>query len=83
MTRILCFGDSNTWGYEPATGERYDRDTRWPTVMATALGAGYEVVEEGMNGRTTVWDDPVQGLMSGLNYLTPCLISHKKTWIGY
>ena len=77
MKRILCFGDSNTWGYDPETDERYDNKTRWPCVMGNTLGDEYEIVEEGMNGRTTVWDDPVDGLMSGLNYLKPCLLSHK------
>lgn len=77
MQRILCFGDSNTWGYDPETDERYDNKTRWPCVMGTILGDEYEMVEEGMNGRTTVWDDPVDGLMSGLSYLKPCLLSHK------
>lgn len=77
MSRIMCFGDSNTWGFNPKNGERYDSITRWPCVMHRALGDGYELVEEGMNGRTTVWDDPVDGLMSGLNYLKPCLISQK------
>ncbi|MGB1255805.1 MAG: SGNH/GDSL hydrolase family protein [Thiolinea sp.] len=77
MIRILCFGDSNTWGYNPENHERYDHNTRWPQVMLNELGTGYEVVEEGMNGRTTVWDDPVDGLMSGLAYLPPCLLSHK------
>ena len=77
MQRILCFGDSNTWGYDPETDERYDHKTRWPRVMGSILGDEYEIVEEGLNGRTTVWDDPVEGLMSGLNYLKPCLLSHK------
>lgn len=77
MYRIMCFGDSNTWGFIPVSAERYDRQTRWTQVMASALGEDYEVVEEGMNGRTTVWDDPVDGLMSGLEYLKPCLISQK------
>lgn len=77
MKRILCFGDSNTWGYDPETDERYDNKTRWPCVMANILGDEFDIVEEGMNGRTTVWDDPVDDLMSGINYLKPCLISHK------
>jgi len=77
MKRILCFGDSNTWGYDPEIDARYDNKTRWPCVMGSVLGDEYEIVEEGMNGRTTVWDDPVDGLMSGLNYLKPCLLSHK------
>ena len=77
MIRILCFGDSNTWGYDPETAKRFDNKTRWTQVMSSELGTGYEIVEEGMNGRTTVWDDPVDGLMSGLSYLKPCLLSHK------
>ncbi|WP_299871808.1 SGNH/GDSL hydrolase family protein [uncultured Cocleimonas sp.] len=77
MIRILCFGDSNTWGYDPETSQRFDNKTRWTQVMLSELGADYEIVEEGMNGRTTVWDDPVDGLMSGLSYLRPCLLSQK------
>lgn len=77
MYRVLCFGDSNTWGYIPETSERYDRHTRWTGVLNDNLGDAFEVVEEGMNGRTTVWDDAVDGLMSGLQYLEPCLKSHK------
>ena len=44
MKRILCFGDSNTWGYDPETDERYDNKTRWPCAMANALGNEYEIV---------------------------------------
>ena len=74
--RILCFGDSNTWGYIP-TGGRYDEHTRWPMRMAELLGPGYAVVEEGFNGRTCVNDDPVEGgFKSGVSYLPPCLMSH-------
>jgi lysophospholipase L1-like esterase len=41
------------------------------------LGAGYYVIEEGLNGRTTVWDDPIEGVhKNGLKYLVPCLESH-------
>lgn len=75
--RILCFGDSNTWGYIPVTGERYPRSIRWTGVMAELLGSGFEVIEEGQNGRTTVWDDPIEGDKSGLRYLPACLESHK------
>ncbi len=62
MKRILCYGDSNTWGYDPTTSQRYDRAIRWPGVLAESLGADYEIIEEGLNARTTVWDDPVEGL---------------------
>lgn len=75
--RILCYGDSNTWGYDPATGNRFQKADRWAGVLAAALGDAYEVIEEGLNGRTTVWDDPVEGLhKNGLPYLKACLESH-------
>lgn len=74
--RILCFGDSNTYGYMP-TGGRYDENTRWPMRLEKLLGGNYRVVEEGFNGRTCVCDDPVEGgFKSGVNYLPPCLMSH-------
>lgn len=56
--RILCYGDSNTWGYTPLTGERYDSDTRWTQILARELGEGYTVIEDGLGGRTTVFEDP-------------------------
>jgi lysophospholipase L1-like esterase len=77
MKRILCFGDSNTWGYDPATQNRMDRDTRWAGVLRNQLGAEYEVIEEGLNGRTTVWNDPIEGYKNGHDYLIPCLETHR------
>jgi lysophospholipase L1-like esterase len=50
---LLCYGDSNTWGYDPATRTRYLPHVRWTGVLAARLGAEYRVVEEGLNGRTT------------------------------
>jgi lysophospholipase L1-like esterase len=77
MYEILCFGDSNTWGYVPGRGERFPREMRWPGVLGRELGDGVLVIEEGQNGRTTVWDDPVEGHKNGLAYLVPCLESHR------
>jgi lysophospholipase L1-like esterase len=74
---ILCYGDSNTWGYNPSAGGRYARDQRWPGVLRTELGEGYLIIEEGLNGRTTVWDDPIEGYKNGKEYLIPCLETHK------
>ena len=51
---ILCYGDSNTYGYIPVTAGRYDESTRWPGVLRGLLGEGHLVIEEGLNGRTTV-----------------------------
>ena len=77
MKEVLCFGDSNTWGYNPTDKSRYPRDVRWTGVLQKELGAGFHVIEEGQNARTTVWDDPVSGEKNGLRYLGPCLESHK------
>jgi lysophospholipase L1-like esterase len=77
MKTILCYGDSNTWGWNPTTGERFARDERWPGVLRQALGDGYLIIEEGLNGRTTVWDDPIEGYKNGKTYLIPCLETHR------
>jgi lysophospholipase L1-like esterase len=80
MTRtIVCFGDSNTHGAfpDPAVGGRYPREVRWPGVMRAALGEGYEVIEEGLNGRCTVWDTAIEPGRNGSQYLAPCLLSHR------
>jgi lysophospholipase L1-like esterase len=77
MKTILCYGDSNTWGWNPVSQERYSRDERWAGVLRKELGDGYEVIEEGLNGRTTVWDDPIEGYKNGKAYLIPCLETHR------
>ena len=76
MKRILCFGDSLTWGFDSATRTRFDEDSRWPCVMQQALGGDYKVIEEGQNGRTIATEDPAEGEKNGLKYLGPCLESH-------
>lgn len=77
MKTILCYGDSNTWGYDPVTRDRFPGDTRWTGVLRLALGDEYAVIEEGLNGRTTVWDDPIEGYKNGYTYLIPCLETHR------
>jgi len=77
---IVCFGDSNTWGFIPATeAERYPNDVRWPGVLATELGdTGYRVLEEAQNGRTTVHDDPFETInKNGSRHLPVVLESQK------
>ena len=73
---IVCFGDSNTHGADPVDGTRLGREVRWPGVLRAALGAAYEVIEEGLNGRTTVWDSALMPHRNGSTYLTPCLLTH-------
>ncbi|AHM02517.1 lipolytic enzyme, G-D-S-L [Roseibacterium elongatum DSM 19469] len=82
MTTVLCYGDSNTHGTVPieAIGQRrrYPRGTRWPDAMGAALGPRYEVLAEGLPGRTTVHDDPIEGgKRSGLEVLPAILLSHE------
>jgi lysophospholipase L1-like esterase len=76
MRTLLCFGDSNTWGYDPESGERLPRDARWPVRLGRALADGWEVIAEGLNGRTATLDSPVAEGRNGLTYLVPCLESH-------
>lgn len=82
MATILCFGDSNTHGTRPletlGVFDRYPRGARWPDVMAAALGPAHEVITEGLPGRTTVHDDPVEGgVRSGIAVLPALLFSHR------
>lgn len=83
MKTILCYGDSNTWGwnvesYNPATDikVRYPRHIRWPGRLQKLLGDEFYVIEEGLNGRTTHLDLPDPPDRNGKNYLMPCLYSH-------
>jgi lysophospholipase L1-like esterase len=76
MAVIVAFGDSNTWGWDPKGATRYQPDVRWTGVMQRELGSGYRVIEEGLNGRTTVFDDPIEPDRRGADYLPPCLRSH-------
>jgi len=80
LKRILCFGDSLTWGWNPVADgmptERYPRGARWTGVLAERLGEDYEVLEEGLSARTTNIDDPVDPRLNGASYLPACLASH-------
>lgn len=75
MKRIICYGDSNTYGYNPYTQGRYEKSIRWTGVLAQELGTGYEIIEEGLNNRTTVLQPEGEPWRSGLYYLEPCLRS--------
>ncbi|WP_292326046.1 SGNH/GDSL hydrolase family protein [Mesorhizobium sp.] len=82
MRRILCYGDSNTHGSAPARSwfdsQRFDETARWTGVLAEALGKGFRIIEEGLPGRTTTLDDPIEGASrNGLTYLKPCIDTHR------
>ncbi|MDI9594228.1 MAG: SGNH/GDSL hydrolase family protein, partial [Atribacterota bacterium] len=76
VKEILCFGDSLTWGWNPVDRGRYPFEKRWTGVLQKELGKDYRIIEEGLNGRTTIWDDPIEGEKNGKKYLIPCLESH-------
>lgn len=80
MRSVLCFGDSNTFGYDPqgvasGTRFRYPVDVRWPGVLQGLLGPDWRIVEEGLCGRTTVHRDPFEGGLCGLDELPVALAS--------
>lgn len=77
MKTILFYGDSNTWGFNPATGLRYPYRDRWTTICADLLGPGYNCIPSGLNGRTTAFDDPVKGSRNGMKGLDYELQTHK------
>ncbi len=72
---ILVYGDSNTWGYNPNTHERYDEDIRYPRVLNNLLGLNYNVVEEGLCGRTTIYNDFRYG-RAAIDFIPIILESH-------
>ena len=84
MFRILCYGDSNTWGCGPTLkppAPRHPAESRWPCVLGMALGPRCEIIEEGLNARTTDTPDPMQPAITGAGvdgaaYLPACLASH-------
>ena len=75
--RIVCFGDSNTWGYNPESGSRYSDDIRWTKLLEKKLGGDYRIIEEGQNGRTIANPDPWEwGTKCGMDQILPILESH-------
>jgi len=84
MRTIVIFGDALTWGYDPSNIalpigskiRRFSDEERWPGVLAAELGDGYRFIVEGLSGRTTVWDDPLEPGRCGAAHLIPVLDSH-------
>ena len=78
MKHVLCFGDSNTWGYVPATeGERFPFEERYPGILQGRLGAGVRVHEEGLNGRMMAWDDPLTPDRNAIAQVAAILETHR------
>lgn len=77
--RILCYGDSNTWGYISGSDhQRYGVGERWTSILAELLGNKFEIIEEGLNSRTLTSNDTRPGKegKNGYEYLIPCLDTH-------
>ncbi len=74
--KVLCFGDSNTWGQKPDKSGRYPANVRWPGKLQELLGSSYYVIEEGLGSRTTDIEYARKPGRNGKTYLQPCLESH-------
>lgn len=81
MKNILCFGDSNTYGFNPdwtsPEDMRFQKKERWTGILQNILGEEYDVIEEGLGGRTTAWDDPPTEGRNGLKQIVPLLQTHQ------
>ena len=87
MKKIICYGDSNTFGYNPSDGTQYDENTRWTSILQNKLGTEYEVINEGMCDRTGFVNNP-KGFMFSAPKHFPKLISKSEDidllvlWLG-
>lgn len=82
MKTIVCYGDSNTWGYRPFKQRQTDPDrmrfpwgVRWTSLLQQKLGNAYRIEEEGLNGRTTMFDDPMAEHRNGLSAIDTCMLT--------
>lgn len=76
MKTVLAFGDSLTWGFIPGTRARYPHEVRWPNVLQAGLGGKARVLDNALNARTTVHENPFRDYRSGLSVLPVLLEAH-------
>lgn len=81
MKKILCYGDSNTYGFNPKDGSRFNERTRWSGILKNNLSGRFEVIEEGMNNRTGFVDNPDECEKSTLKHFPQCISGYKDTEI--
>lgn len=77
IKKILCYGDSNTFGLRPDNSGRYNRFTRWTGILQNKLGPRYTIIEDGSCGRTTIHDDLTRPYKNGKDFLLPSITYHK------
>ena len=80
MKTIVCYGDSNTYGYNPENGFRYEYEERWTTILQKELKDSAIVIPEGLNGRTTSFEDELRPGRNVATYLDPCLWKYDNPW---
>ena len=76
LKTILCYGDSNTRGEVPGVPGRHPWGIRWPSVLQENFGNSVKVIEEGLGGRTTCYEDPLSPNRNGQQFLPVVLDSH-------
>lgn len=77
MKTVLCYGDSLTWGYDPEGPGRHAFENRWSSVLQAGLGPQVTVIAEGLNGRTTAFDDHLGSAdRNGARLLPTVLTTH-------
>lgn len=76
MKQILCFGDSNTWGLIPGTKDRFAWGERWTSLLQEKYGSTVRIIEEGLCGRTTIFEDELRDGRKGIDTLKVLLESH-------
>ncbi|ADZ93013.1 SGNH/GDSL hydrolase family protein [Marinomonas mediterranea] len=72
MATVLCYGDSLTWGTVP-NGGRYMKPLRWTSILEELLGNDHQVINYGLPGRTTIWEDPFRDGRNGVSYIQAAL----------
>lgn len=73
LKKILCFGDSNTYGYIPNNGARYDKNTRWTGVLSLLSRGKFKIIEGGCNNRTAFAANPAGKIFTGYEILPELL----------
>jgi len=79
VQHVLVYGDSLTWGIVPNTRRRFPFEERWPGVLEnklSTLGHRARLIENSLNGRRTVWEDPFKPGRNGLAGLAQCIEMH-------
>lgn len=74
--RVLIYGDSNTHGFRVSDGLRFPKAQRWTGICQEMVAEKIEILEEGLNGRTTCFDEEGMEFRNGLAYIQPCIRTH-------